>query len=222
MHICIWGSLGGTLLGTPMSSYPQGDILESQNTVATGILNVAIPGKAQIALMLGKIEGRRRSGWQRMRCWMASLTQWVWVSSRSWWWTRKPGMLQSMGSQRLSSWTTTVCKMLAQVTLEIYLLANSGLPDWTGLHVKFSLECKQIQGGSRGQMQWSTGSSATGVSPFSLTQGLGEAGVKFQVELNTWWDEKVTSMSVIPASWDSFTLTCKFPHPPPMRFGYSK
>ena len=38
--------------------------------------------------------------------WMASPTQWtwVWVNSRSWWWTGKPGMLQSMGSQRLSDW----------------------------------------------------------------------------------------------------------------------
>ena len=35
--------------------------------------------------------------------WMASLIQWtwVWVGSRSWWWTGKPGMLQSMGSQRV-------------------------------------------------------------------------------------------------------------------------
>ena len=34
---------------------------------------------------------------------MASPTQWTWVwaSSRSWWWTGKPGMLQSMGWQRL-------------------------------------------------------------------------------------------------------------------------
>ena len=33
--------------------------------------------------------------------WMASPTRWtwVWVSSRIWWWTGKPGMLQSMGSQ---------------------------------------------------------------------------------------------------------------------------
>ena len=33
--------------------------------------------------------------------WMASPTQctWVWASSGSWWWTGKPGMLQSMGSQ---------------------------------------------------------------------------------------------------------------------------
>ena len=28
-------------------------------------------------LMLGKIEGRRRRGRQRMRWWMASLTQWT-------------------------------------------------------------------------------------------------------------------------------------------------
>ena len=35
--------------------------------------------------------------------WMASLTwwTWVWVNSRSWWWTRKPGVLQFMGSQRV-------------------------------------------------------------------------------------------------------------------------
>ena len=32
--------------------------------------------------------------------WMASLTRWAWVwaNSRSWWWTGKPGVLQSMGS----------------------------------------------------------------------------------------------------------------------------
>ena len=37
-------------------------------------------------LMLGKIEGRRRRGRQRMRWWMTSLTQWtwVWVDSESW------------------------------------------------------------------------------------------------------------------------------------------
>ena len=38
-------------------------------------------------LTLGKIEGRRRRGRQRMRWLMASLTQWtwVWVDSGSWW-----------------------------------------------------------------------------------------------------------------------------------------
>ena len=45
-------------------------------------------------------------GWDS---WMASSTQWtwVWVGSRSWWWTGKPGMLQSMGSQRVGhDWVT--------------------------------------------------------------------------------------------------------------------
>ena len=41
--------------------------------------------------------------------WMASPIQWtwVWVSSRRWWRTGKPGMLQSMGSQRVGhDWVT--------------------------------------------------------------------------------------------------------------------
>ena len=44
-------------------------------------------------------EGADR-GWDG---WMASPTQWtwVWVNSRSWWWTGRPGVLQSTGSQRV-------------------------------------------------------------------------------------------------------------------------
>ena len=41
--------------------------------------------------------------------WMASPTGWTWVwsSSRSWWWTGRPGVLQSMGSQRIRhDWAT--------------------------------------------------------------------------------------------------------------------
>ena len=41
--------------------------------------------------------------------WMAPPTQWrwVWASSGSWWWTRRPGVLQSMGSQKVGhNWTT--------------------------------------------------------------------------------------------------------------------
>ena len=54
-------------------------------------------------------EGDHR-GWDG---WMASPTQWpwVWASSESWWWTGRPGMLRSMGSQRVghdSNWTATI------------------------------------------------------------------------------------------------------------------
>ena len=56
-------------------------------------------------LMLGKIEGRRRWGQQRMRS--LSWWTWVWASSESWWWTGKPGMLQSTGLQRVGhDWVT--------------------------------------------------------------------------------------------------------------------
>ena len=54
-------------------------------------------------LMLEKIEDRRRRGQQRIRCWMASSTQWrwIWANSRRWGRTGKPGVLQFMGSQQV-------------------------------------------------------------------------------------------------------------------------
>ena len=57
---------------------------------------------------LGAGEGDDR-GWDG---WMASPTQWtwVWVNSRSWWWTGRPGVLQFMGSQRVGhDWTELKC-----------------------------------------------------------------------------------------------------------------
>ena len=59
-------------------------------------------------LMLGKIEGRWRGDDRGWDGWMASPTQWtwLWVNSGSWWWTGRPGVLQSMGLQRvgLTEW----------------------------------------------------------------------------------------------------------------------
>ena len=43
--------------------------------------------------------------------WMASPTRWTWACacSRSWWWTGKPGLLQSIGSQRVGhDWATSL------------------------------------------------------------------------------------------------------------------
>ena len=57
-------------------------------------------------LMLGAGGQGDDRGWDG---WMASLTRWtwVWVNSRSWWWTGRPGVLRFMGSQRVRhNWVT--------------------------------------------------------------------------------------------------------------------
>ena len=87
------------------------------------------------ALMLEKIEGGRRRDDRGWDGWMASLTQWtsVWVSSKSWWWTGKPRVLQSMMSQRIghdwatelnwfSPWLTYIAKWKSHLTVYMWLL----------------------------------------------------------------------------------------------------
>ena len=70
------------------------------------------------------------TGWDG---WMTSPTRWtgIWASSGNWWWTGKPGLLQSMGSQsqtRLSNWTELIANM-AQGFLNgsIWPLKHSGV-----------------------------------------------------------------------------------------------
>ena len=74
---------------------------------------------------------REYRGWDG---WMVSPTQqtWVWVRSGSWWWTGKPGVLQSMGSQRVGyDWATVlnchvdfpeVCECSSLSLINSYLL----------------------------------------------------------------------------------------------------
>jgi len=60
-------------------------------------------------------EGDNR-GWNG---WMSSSKQWtwVWVGSGSWWWTGKPGMLQSTGSQRVGhDWASELTDWLNWLT----------------------------------------------------------------------------------------------------------
>ena len=77
--------------------------------------------------------------WKRPWCWerlkaggegddrewdgcMASPTQWtwVWVNSRSWWWTGRPGVLQSMESQRVRYNWATELNDLFKKKIELY------------------------------------------------------------------------------------------------------
>ena len=91
-------------------------------------------------LMLGKIEGSIKRGWQRIR-WLDVITYLMDMSlrnSRNWWLTGKPGMLQSMGSQRVGQdWVTELTDWLyggynllfTEMILDMeYLLKVSSIP----------------------------------------------------------------------------------------------
>ena len=78
-------------------------------------------------LMLGKIEGGRRRGQQRMR-WLDGITNSMDMSLsklREWWWTGKPGVLQSMGTQRVDTieqlkWTGAMLSQCLEATCGRY------------------------------------------------------------------------------------------------------
>ena len=83
-------------------------------------------------LMLGKIEGRKRRDNRGWDGWMASPTQWtwVWVNSRTSWWTGRPGVLWFMGSQRgRHDWASELNWRKSQVTFIVTFVLISSLPD---------------------------------------------------------------------------------------------
>ena len=78
--------------------------------------------------MLGNTESGRRRGQQRIR-WLDGITitrwAWVWVNSGRWWWTGRPGVWQSVGSQRVRhDWATelnwTECSARDNLTLSVH------------------------------------------------------------------------------------------------------
>ena len=59
--------------------------------------------KCQIIEVREEGDDRGWDGWMSSATWLT----WAWASSGSWWWTGKPGMLQSMGPQRFRhDWAT--------------------------------------------------------------------------------------------------------------------
>ena len=73
---------------------------------------------------------RDNRGWDG---WMVSPTRWTWVwaSSGSWWWTGKPHVLQSMGSQRAGhDWATELnwieSSVLEGTDLNTIITENNG------------------------------------------------------------------------------------------------
>ena len=94
--------------------YPKGD----QSWIFTGRTDVEAETPNTLATWCEELTHWKRPWcWERLKAWgegddrgwdgwMASPT-WVWVYSRSWWWTGRPGVLQSMGLQRIRHhWAT--------------------------------------------------------------------------------------------------------------------
>ena len=69
-----------------------------------------------------KAEEESKRGWDG---WMASLIQWTWAwaDSRRWWGTGEPGVLKSMGSQRVGHNLVTEQQQMFNIYLDhLYLL----------------------------------------------------------------------------------------------------
>ena len=66
----------------------------------------------------GQEEKGDNRGWDG---WIAlpTLWTWVWVNSGSWWWTGKPGVLQSMGSPRVGHHWATELKTTFDLNAEL-------------------------------------------------------------------------------------------------------
>ena len=118
---------------------------------------------------------------------MASSTQWtwVWVNSVSWWWTGRPGMLQSMGSQGVGhdwatelNWTEKICNSLGQKSsrhlvalvwiINIKALMENINIKWSESH---SVMCDSFQLHGLYSPRNSPGQN-TGVRSLSLLQGI--------------------------------------------------
>ena len=121
-------------------------------------------------LMLGKTEGGRRRDDRGWDGWMASPTQWtwVWVDSRSWWWTGRPGVLLFMGSQRVRhDWAT-------ELNWTEYWRAYNIVKYYQLKHVTKQESTEHIKQGTQ-SLFWPR-------SPLSI-----QDKINYTTELSSWW-----------------------------------
>ena len=123
---CFWALVLGKLFESQLDckeiqpAHPKGD----QSWVFTGRTDVEIPilwPPDEKNWLFGKDPDTGKDWRQEEKVddrgwdgWMASPTQWtwVWVNSVSWWWSGRPGVLQSMGSQRVGhNWVTELIEV---------------------------------------------------------------------------------------------------------------
>ena len=121
---CFWTVVLNKTLESPLDSsrrFNQSILKEISPEYSLGGLMLKLKLQNTLATWCEELTHWKRPWcWKRLKaegegdnrewdCWMASPTQWtwVWIGSRSWWWTGKPSMLQSVGLQRVGHhWAT--------------------------------------------------------------------------------------------------------------------
>ena len=132
---CFWTVVLEKTLESPLDCkeiqpvHPKGD----QSWVFTGRTDVEAPtlwppdAKSWLIWKdsdAGRDWGQEEKGMTGWDGWMASVTRWtwVWVDSRSWWWTGRPGVLRFTGSQRVGhDWATELKGFRKQATIDLAL-----------------------------------------------------------------------------------------------------
>ena len=104
---------------------------------------------------------------------------WVWPSSGSWWWTGKPGVLQSMGSQRVRlNWATELTWSMLNSVPKPELRRNKAQWRWWHMHrfLENSVSIprlpetqKELQTGSRGIVLIQSSNLEKAIAPHSST-----------------------------------------------------
>ena len=130
---CFWTVVLEKTLESPLDSkeiqpvHPKGD----QYWVFIGRTDVEAETPNTLATWCKELTHLKRPWfWERLRAggegdnrgwddWMASLIQWtwVWVNYRSWYWTERSGVLQSMGSKRVRHNWVTELNLILTITL---------------------------------------------------------------------------------------------------------
>ena len=136
MLLNLWYSLEGMMLKLKLQYI--GHLMQRANSLER-------PWCRQRLAAGGEGDDRRWDGW------MASLTQWrwVWTSSRSWWWTEKPGELSPWGCKELDMtewpnwtdpWFTLIHKVISKNIMSLCLSSPHTLytkvypPYWSPNH----------------------------------------------------------------------------------------
>jgi len=113
------------------------------------ILLFVVPHQAQ-----GSLNCPLNKGMTEDDGWTASLTRWTWVwaSFKSWRWTRKPGMLQFMGSQRVGhNWATEL-----NWNLFLFLTLLWGKSPYTSLWIQRLLHSQKVPVATNGKKSHSS------------------------------------------------------------------